>query len=132
MKANILMTAAILALAPLATFAQTSQRLNAGKASEYGLVYSLPMTGFDIYLEARLDEEHPGEFYNYARRHLGINNAVTSDAKYPRFDSWYGGLSHDGHQIRSFGFENPIRFSSYRLPPSPVLPYGAAIPYHIR
>lgn len=81
MKANILMTAAILALAPLATFAQSSQRLNAGKASEYGLVYSLPLTGFDIYLEARLDEEHPGEFYNYARRHLGINNAVTSDAR---------------------------------------------------
>lgn len=60
--------------------AQTSQRLNTGKANEYGLIYTLPKTAFDIYIEAELTEEHPGEFYNYARRHLGISNAITVDS----------------------------------------------------
>lgn len=70
-----------LALASLAMFAtgtaQTSQRLTAGKASEYGLVYTLPQTAVDIYLEAEITEQQPGEFYNYARRHLGITDAIT-------------------------------------------------------
>ena len=74
-----------LALASLALFAtataQTSQRLTAGKASEYGLVYSLPQTAVDIYLEAEITEQHPGEFYNYARRHLGINDAITTSKR---------------------------------------------------
>ena len=50
---------ATLALAASAT-AQTSTRLNAGKATEYGLVYSLPITTLDIYLEAELTQQHPG------------------------------------------------------------------------
>lgn len=61
--------------------AQTSQKITAGKASEYGLVYSLPVTALDIYLVAELEEAHPGEFQNYARRHLGANDAVTSDSR---------------------------------------------------
>ena len=77
MKKTIIALAA-LALAASAP-AQTSTRLDAGKATEYGLVYSLPLTALDIYLEAELTQEHPGEFYNYARRHLGINDAIKSD-----------------------------------------------------
>lgn len=61
--------------------AQNSQRITAGKANEYGLAYSLPLTAFDIYIEAELSEEHPGEFYNYARKHLGIADAVTADSR---------------------------------------------------
>ena len=61
--------------------AQTSQKLTAGKANEYGLVYTLPATALDIYLEAEISEEHPGEFHNYARRHLGIGDAVTADCR---------------------------------------------------
>lgn len=78
MKKTIIALAA-LALAASAP-AQTSTRLDAGKATDYGLVYSLPLTALDIYLEAELTQEHPGEFYNYARRHLGINDAIKSDA----------------------------------------------------
>lgn len=77
MKKTIIALAA-LALAASAP-AQTSTRLDAGKATEYGLIYSLPITALDIYLEAELTQEHPGEFYNYARRHLGINDAIKSD-----------------------------------------------------
>ena len=77
MKKTIIALAA-LALAASAP-AQTSTRLDAGKATEYGLVYSLPLTTLDIYIEAELTQEHPGEFYNYARRHLGINDAIKTD-----------------------------------------------------
>lgn len=68
---------AALVIASLPAPAQTSQKLSAGKATDYGLVYSLPTTALDIYLEAELDEQTPGEFYNYARKHLGINDAIT-------------------------------------------------------
>lgn len=74
-----------IALAALAlTFpatAQSLQRLFAGKANEYGLVYTLPVTSLDIYIEAELVEEHPGQFYNYAKRHLGITDAVRADSR---------------------------------------------------
>ena len=74
-----------IALAALAmtlpAVAQSSQRLYAGKPNEYGLVYTLPTTALDIYIEAELTEEHPGEFFNYARRHLGITDAVKTDSR---------------------------------------------------
>ena len=66
--------------AALAAPAQTSQKITAGKANEYGLVYSLPATALDVYIEAEISESHPGEFYNYARRLLGISDAITSDS----------------------------------------------------
>lgn len=57
--------------------AQTTQRFTASKSNEYGLVYSLPLTELDITVETRHTRQIPGEFYNYARRHLAITNAVT-------------------------------------------------------
>ncbi len=48
--------------AALAAPAQTSQKITAGKANEYGLVYSLPATALDVYIEAEISESHPGEF----------------------------------------------------------------------
>lgn len=57
--------------------AQTTQRFTASKANEYGLVYSLPTTELDITIETRHTKRTPGEFYNYARRHLAIDNAIT-------------------------------------------------------
>ena len=61
--------------------AQTSQRITAGKASEYGLIYSLPVTVADVYLQAELTEETPGEFHNYARRYLGMTDAITAPSR---------------------------------------------------
>lgn len=57
--------------------AQNTQRLTASKATEYGLVYSLPVTDLDITVETRHTRRVPGEFHNYARRHLAINDAIT-------------------------------------------------------
>lgn len=69
--------AAALAVSTIALDAQTSQRLTAGRSNEYGLIYSLPVTVADIYLEAELTEETPGEFHNYARRYLSMADAIT-------------------------------------------------------
>lgn len=80
-KITARLAALALALLPISAPAQTSQKITAGKANEYGLIYSLPLTALDIYIQAELTEEHPGEFYNYARRHLGIDNAVTKDKR---------------------------------------------------
>ena len=78
MKRRHILFAAILASTALTMPAQTSQKITAGKANEYGLIYSLPVTALDIYIEAEVTECHPGEFYNYARRHLGIKDAITA------------------------------------------------------
>lgn len=72
------------AVATLAVSAQTSQKITLGKANEYGLIYTLPATAIDIYIEAELTEKHPGQFYNYARKHLGITDAVVTDSRTAR------------------------------------------------
>ncbi len=68
---------AILLCLALHGAAQTTQRLSASKANEYGLIYSLPVTEVDITIETEHTRRTPGEFYNYARRHLAIGNAIT-------------------------------------------------------
>lgn len=69
-----------LAAASLALGAQTTQRFTASKANEYALVYSLPATALSITIETAHTRSVPGEFHNYARHHLGINNAITAEA----------------------------------------------------
>lgn len=74
--------AAILALLSLsAASAQNTQKFTAAKASDYGIVYSLPVTELDITVEAEITDRRPGEFHNYARRHLGITDAVTAPSQ---------------------------------------------------
>ena len=75
------MTVAIIAMAamtaPTMTTAQTTQRVTATKANDYGLIYSLPVTELDITVETLHTKRTPGEFYNYARRNLAISDAIT-------------------------------------------------------
>ncbi|MDE6368008.1 MAG: DUF4831 family protein [Muribaculaceae bacterium] len=68
---------ALTSLVSLGLQAQTAQRLNASKANDYGLIYSLPRTLVDITIETEHTEKTPGEFYNYAKLKLGINDAIT-------------------------------------------------------
>ena len=75
-KIICLSIAACLSLGYL-TSAQTTQRFTASKTNEYGLVYSLPFTEVDITVETVHTRRIPGEFHNYARRHLAIGNAIT-------------------------------------------------------
>jgi hypothetical protein len=77
MKFNNLCALALSCLVLQPCAAQTTQKLSASKANEYGLIYTLPLTVVDITIEAEHTECAPGEFYNYAKRLLGINNAIT-------------------------------------------------------
>jgi len=75
MNIRIFLLTALLAAATAAT-AQNVQRLTATKSNEYGLIYSLPVTEVDITIETSHTKRTPGEFYNYARRHLAISDAI--------------------------------------------------------
>ena len=79
MKTSRFLAAFLAASLAFGAGAQTSQKLTTGKANEYGLIYSLPITALDIYLEAELTEEHPGDFFNYAKRYLGSTDAIKED-----------------------------------------------------
>lgn len=57
--------------------AQKTEKLTASKGNNYGLVYSLPKTAVDITVETETTVATRGEFANYARMRLGINDAVT-------------------------------------------------------
>jgi hypothetical protein len=74
---SIAISALTLALTSPAT-AQSTQKLSASKANEYALIYSLPKTVVDITIETEHTTRTPGEFSNYARRHLNITDAITS------------------------------------------------------
>lgn len=70
---------AIIASALAITFAanaQQAQKLNASKANDYGLVYSLPATALDVTIEAELTVRKPGEFAKYAAKYLNVSNPI--------------------------------------------------------
>lgn len=67
--------------------AQTTQRLTASKANEYGLIYTLPRTVLDITIETEHTEKKPGEFYNYAKLKLGQTSAITKPSQTVRIKS---------------------------------------------
>lgn len=77
--ANILFSAAVVLVSGTAD-AQTTQKLVASKANEYGIIYSLPRTVVDITIEAVHTERQPGEFYNYAKLKLG-EDAITRPSR---------------------------------------------------
>lgn len=67
--------AAVMLTAPDAG-AQTTQRFTANKANEFALVYSLPRTVLDITVETEHTIEQPGDYANYANRHLSVTDAI--------------------------------------------------------
>lgn len=76
-------TIALLAAAALLpSAAQTTQKLSAGKTNEYGLIYTLPVTSFDITVVAEKVIETPGEFYRYAGKYLGIDPITAPSTTY--------------------------------------------------
>ena len=75
MKHNIVFPIIATVLAFQAT-GETTQKLSATKANDYAIVYSLPRTSVDITLETVKTVREPGEFYNYAKRILNVDNPV--------------------------------------------------------
>ena len=73
--------------AALVTAAQTTRSFTADKTNEYALVYSLPRTVLDITIETVHTATLPGEFSNYAKRYLGITDAITTPSNSVRVKS---------------------------------------------
>lgn len=61
--------------------AQTTQKLTATKASEYGLIYNLPMTVLDVTIEAQKVVKQPGEYFKYAKKYLDADNAIAEPSQ---------------------------------------------------
>lgn len=61
--------------------AQTTQKLTATKASEYGIIYSLPTTVVDITIETETTTKKPGEFYRYAKKFLNTDDAIAQESQ---------------------------------------------------
>lgn len=59
--------------------AQKTTRVNAVKGNDYGVIYSLPKTSFEITLLVKKTTYQKGEFYPFAQRYLGIDNSITED-----------------------------------------------------
>lgn len=70
------LSAAVVAMTTAPVSAQQTQRFSAGKATEYALVYSLPLTVLDITVETEHIVKTPGEFMNYAKRYLSADDAI--------------------------------------------------------
>lgn len=72
MKKQII-AAAFGVLSLLCAHAQSTSKLTATKANEYGLIYTLPLTSFNVTLAAEKTVRTPGEFYQYARKYLNAD-----------------------------------------------------------
>lgn len=59
--------------------AQKTTRVNAVKANDYGVIYSLPKTSFEITLLVKKSTYQRGDFYPYAQSYLGVDNPVTEN-----------------------------------------------------
>lgn len=79
-------------LAPL--FAQSTKILTADKHNEYGLVYTLPITAFEIEVTAVKEVRMAGPFYKYAKRFVGDEKAVPQNGV-----NW----SIESIKVRSYG-----------------------------
>ena len=81
--------------------AQTTSKLTASKANEYGLIYTLPLTSFEVTIAAEKTVRTPGEFYQYAKKYLNadpilspsvswrITDAVIEQTAYPDVNERY-------------------------------------------
>lgn len=67
-------------LAITSLHAQETTRVNAIKANDYGVIYSLPKTSFEIILLVKKSTYQRGEFYPYAKSYLGVENPITENS----------------------------------------------------
>ncbi len=62
-------------------WAQATKVLTAEKSNEYGLVYTLPTTAFEVEVTARHQVSKKGPFYLYAKKSIGYDKAVDQDSE---------------------------------------------------
>lgn len=61
------------------TISAQTVRMNAAKANDYGVAYTLPKTSFKITYTVKKTTYKRGDFYLYAQRYLGIDNPILED-----------------------------------------------------
>lgn len=60
---------------------QQTKILTAEKHNEYGLIYTLPLTAFDIEVTATREIRTAGPYYQYAKKYVGTDKVVAEDAE---------------------------------------------------
>lgn len=68
-------------------FAQSTSKLTATKANEYGLIYTLPRTAFEVTIAAEKTVKTPGEFYQYAKKYLSADPILKSSTSWKVVDA---------------------------------------------
>lgn len=63
------------------TQAQQTKILTADKHNEYGLVYTLPVTGLEIEVTATREVRKSGPYYQYAKKYVGTDEVIKEDAE---------------------------------------------------
>lgn len=79
MNTKIKIIAVALLLAGTSLKAQMPIRQNALKSNNYGVVYSLPLTQLDFELSISKTTYKRGEYYQYAKQYLSIDNPILED-----------------------------------------------------
>lgn len=79
MNTKIKIVAITLLLIGLSLKAQIPIRHNALKSNNYGVVYSLPVTQLDFELKITKTTYKRGEYYQYAKQYLSIDNPILED-----------------------------------------------------
>lgn len=79
MKSHILLllAATVSLISTSALEAQTTAKLTASKANEYGLMYTLPLTSFKVTVAAEKTVRTPGEFALYGEKYLNATPILT-------------------------------------------------------
>ncbi|MCH5328315.1 MAG: DUF4831 family protein [Coprobacter sp.] len=85
MKKSILTLCIMLATGTLQ--AQETTKFTAGKHNEYGLVYTLPQTVFDIEVTATKTIQKTGPYYKYTEKYLGIPVTITENKEFWTLDN---------------------------------------------
>ncbi len=80
MKRYLLLSLA--ALAVISSSAQKTTKLTATKDNEYGLIYTLPLTEFEVTVAAEKIVKTPGEFARYAEKYLADAPVLTPSTSY--------------------------------------------------
>ncbi|MCM1377500.1 MAG: DUF4831 family protein [Clostridium sp.] len=66
---------------PIPAASQQTKILTAEKHNEYGLVYNLPQTALQIQVTARKQTRVGGDFYQYAKKYLGTDMAISENSE---------------------------------------------------
>lgn len=97
--------------------AQQTKILTADKHNEYGLIYSLPNTAFDIEVTATREVRKAGPYFQYAKKYVGTDQVVKEDAEIWAIESV---------KVRPYGVPDPDSRYLMQLKPGATTFIGVA------